>query len=74
MTDRIRTVTVLLDNDYRVGDDAEVIIQAIRMIKGVESVTPGEVVNMVDWTARHVVHQRVQEKLFKLLDELKSGE
>lgn len=73
MTDRIRTVTVMLDDDYR-GDDAEVIIQAIRMIKGVEVVTPGKVVNMVDWSARQVVHQRVQEKLFKMLDELKSGE
>ena len=34
MTDRFRVLNVLLDKEYR-DDDAESIIEAIRMIKGV---------------------------------------
>lgn len=40
MTDRIRTLTVILDHDVRT-DDAEVIIAAIRALRGVEDVVAG---------------------------------
>lgn len=72
MTDRIRTLTVQLDEDYRV-DDAEQIIQAIRMVKGVRMVNAGELINMNTWTARMVVYQNFQEKIFKMLEELRDG-
>jgi len=39
MTDRLKGVVVTFDKDYR-DDDAEVILNAIRMIKGVLSVEP----------------------------------
>lgn len=37
MTDRFLTLTVVLDRDYR-DDDAQSIIDAIKMVKGVLSV------------------------------------
>lgn len=45
MTDRIRTLKVLLNRDTRT-DDAEVIKNAILMIKGVSKVEDGEVVGV----------------------------
>ncbi len=38
MTDRLRSITVVLDQDYR-EDDAEPILAALRMVKGVAGVT-----------------------------------
>lgn len=47
MTDRVRTLTVLLDADYRDDDESVgVITRAIGMIKGVESVETGDAVNV----------------------------
>ena len=43
MTDRIRTLTVILDRDMR-DDDVEVVKQAVQMVKRVASVQNGEVV------------------------------
>jgi len=37
MTDRLKGLTVVLDKDYR-EDDAEAIINAIKMVKGVQDV------------------------------------
>lgn len=42
MTDRVATLTVILDKEYRV-DDIESIIDAIQMVKGVHRVKQGEV-------------------------------
>jgi hypothetical protein len=39
MTDRLKGLTVVLDKDYRT-DDAEAIINAIGMIRGVGKVVP----------------------------------
>lgn len=44
MTDRIRTLTVTLDSDMR-DDDVEVVANAIRMIKRVDTVELGPVVD-----------------------------
>lgn len=44
MTDRIRKLIVILDQDYR-DDDAESIANAIDMIKGVAQVELGEAVS-----------------------------
>ena len=52
MTDRIRTVTVVLDADYR-DDDVIPILTALRMVRGVASVE-ARVVEGADYTARLV--------------------
>ena len=51
MTNRIRTVTVLLDRDYR-DDDVEAVLNGIQMIKGVAKVEPGDAVDMDDYLNR----------------------
>lgn len=50
MTDRFHAFTVVLDRDIR-EDDAEPIVAAIKMIKGVQSVEP-HVVDLEDHSAR----------------------
>uniref|UniRef100_A0A6H2A5I7 Uncharacterized protein n=1 Tax=viral metagenome TaxID=1070528 RepID=A0A6H2A5I7_9ZZZZ len=47
MTDRIRRLTVLLEQDTR-DDDAEGIISAIRMVRGVAFVEP----HVLEWEAQ----------------------
>lgn len=61
MTDRIRHVTVTLDRDYR-DDDVEVILNAIRQIRGVGSVVP-KVVELADILARETVRSDIEGKL-----------
>lgn len=57
MTDRYNALTVVLDRDIR-DDDAECILNAIRMIKGVRSVTG----NVAD-VESHIAEQRVRHEL-----------
>lgn len=66
MTESVRMLTVVLDKDYRV-DDVEAIVDAIRMTRGVESVVLGEVVGMVDDTAREVAKMELRKELFEFL-------
>jgi hypothetical protein len=56
MTDRINSLTIVLDKDYR-DDDCENIIKAIQMIKGVLSVK-GNVSNYSD----HIAHERIKNE------------
>jgi hypothetical protein len=66
MTDRYNAVVVALDRDIR-EDDAEAIINAIRMLKGVLTVTLN--VTHID---THVAEARVKRELMeKLYDVLK---
>lgn len=55
MTDRLNALTVILERDIRV-DDAEPIIAAIKMLKGVGDVVP-HVADIefasAEWRARH---------------------
>jgi hypothetical protein len=74
MTDRATAYIVTLDDDYRMGDsvdgfptDADAILHAIRMIKGVYTVTP--VVAewrdaMAEEKARHKLRQEMREVLW----------
>ncbi len=63
MTTRLKGLTVAFDHDVR-EDDAEAIISAIRMLRGVLDVAPVEA-SSDDW----VVQQRVRHELgSKLLD------
>ena len=66
MTDRVRTLAVVLDQDYR-DDDAESILNAIRMVKGVAHVT-AEVVTGSDVMNRMTVTLELRRKVFDAID------
>lgn len=68
MTDRLNALTVSLDRDIR-DDDAEVIINAIKAIRGVNGVT-GNIVDPDSFVAQLRANSLVKEKLFALMDEL----
>ena len=65
MTDRLNSLTIVLAEDVR-EDDAETIIKAISMIKGVLSVTP-HVVSYADHIAQHRVRHDLGQKLWSVL-------
>lgn len=65
MTDRYNSLTVVLERDIR-DDDAESILQAIRMIKGVLSVT-GNVTNLEDHVAKESAKWELKKQIFELL-------
>lgn len=50
MSDRTHVITVVLDRDYRIEDDVQPILNAIKMTKGVISATP-EVVDYDEYMA-----------------------
>lgn len=66
MTDRVRTLTVILDRDYR-DDDAEVLMQSIRLMRGVEDVALGPIVDGSDHIAREVAKTELRKELIDLL-------
>jgi hypothetical protein len=72
MTDRHAGYVVTLAKDIR-EDDAEAIITALRMIKGVHSVEPV----ISDQWIEHIAHERaydeVRTALFELLDRLRGS-
>jgi len=63
MTDRIKGLTVSLTHDIR-DDDCQAIIDAIKMVKGVEAVEM-HVANSDDWFARKHVKSELRDKLFE---------
>ena len=65
MTDRLNLLSVVLHHDIR-EDDAEDIINAIKMVKGVLSVTP-HVVDYADHIAFQRVRHEIGEKLWDVL-------
>lgn len=65
MTDRLNGVFVTFDRDIR-DDDAEPILDAIRMIKGVLDVSPN-ITNISDYSARLRVQTEMREQIFKVL-------
>lgn len=67
MTDRFKGCTVLFTDDFR-EDDAEVLLSAIRMLRGVAAVTP-ELMVPDDWYMRTRVEQEMRERLLKALSE-----
>lgn len=69
MTDRYNAVVVVFDRDIR-EDDAEAIINAIRMIKGVITVTPN-VADIDGHVAAMRVKRELSEKLLAVYDSLK---
>jgi len=70
MTDRLNGVTVTFDRDIR-DDDAECLIQAIKMIKGVVHVEPN-IVTSEDWMAQTRTKTEIRNKLYEFINtELK---
>lgn len=66
MTERIRTLTVLLDRDYR-EDDIEHFITVIGAIRGVDDVIKGEPVDASAWMARNIARRELYRKIIDLL-------
>jgi len=64
MTDRIRSLTVALTEDIRV-DDLEGLINAIRRLRGVFTVMPGEPVSGNDWA----IEQRLRSQVYEAVRE-----
>ena len=67
MTDRYYALTVVLDHDIR-DDDAEPLIAAIKMIKGVAQVTP-HVANLEIHFAQTRARQELVDKLWEVLKD-----
>ncbi len=63
MTDRVRTITVILELDTR-DDDAEHFLALFRNIKGVASVELGEVVLSKDLVARSLARSELRAQLW----------
>lgn len=64
MTNRCRTLTVILDGEYRV-DDVENIIHAITMLRGVYEVKAGEIT--ADYLAIKIAKRDLEEKLLTIV-------
>ena len=65
MTDRLKGITVLFDREIR-EDDAQCIIDAVKMIKGVASVRQ-HVVDPSHWLAVSKAKHELTEKIWKVL-------
>lgn len=65
MTDRISSLTVVLNNNMRT-DDADPIMQAIMQLRGVISVT-GNVSNLGEHVAQERVRRELTDKLWAVL-------
>jgi hypothetical protein len=66
MTDRIRHLTITLDEDMR-DDDVTAIVSAIEHVRGVAVVTP-HVVTVQDHLARKAVQAEIQQQLHEAVD------
>jgi hypothetical protein len=65
MTDRYNSITVVLERDIR-DDDAEPILSAIRMIKGVQSAT-GNVAEVSDYIAEQRAIRELGQKILNVI-------
>jgi len=72
MTDRIRTITVILDHDYR-DDDLEPLLNVFRCIKHVADVVPGQPVDINTEIARSSFRHEASTDLVKLLRLICNG-
>jgi len=67
VTDRLKGLTVVLEQDIR-DDDAQPIIEAIEMIKGVLSVK-AHVSDPDSYMATERAKSKIRKALWKILDE-----
>lgn len=64
MTNRYNTLTVALEHDIR-EDDAEHLINAIKMLKGVLNVE-GNVTTHDSWVAEERARRELRDKIFEI--------
>lgn len=62
MTDRVKYITVVLDADYW-DDDAQEIIDAIKMVRGVQA-ADHSVINPNDYWARNSIRQEIWAAIY----------
>jgi hypothetical protein len=67
MTDRFKGFIVVLDRDVR-EDDAEAIVTALKMVKGVKAVTPVETA-ADDYIVAHRVKSEIERSLWEWIDQ-----
>jgi hypothetical protein len=67
MTDRFKGFIVVLDRDVR-DDDAEAIITALKMVKGVKAVTPVETASD-DYIVAQRVRSEIEDSLWEWIDK-----
>jgi len=72
MTQRLKGVTVTFNQDIR-EDDAECIINAIKMVKGVIHVAPVET-NVDDYMNRMKVQTELEKVIWNALDKYRKGD
>jgi hypothetical protein len=71
MTDRVKSLTVVLDKDIRV-DDVESLVNAIRCIRHVMSVGTN-IVDSDDYAARERVAFKWSDTIFDVMAALRDG-
>lgn len=71
MTDRYHSLTVVLDDDTR-DDDADALIKAIMMMRGVCAVA-GNVADATAYMAAARARREYADKLFDVLRPVKNG-
>jgi hypothetical protein len=67
MTDRVRTLTVILDQDMRT-DDVKTVVKALKMIRYVDDVELGSI--DIDLIERRVARQELRTKVMDALREV----
>lgn len=67
MTDIVKGFTVTLEKDMRI-DDVDVIIQAIRMIRGIANVEPS-ISTSDDHMNRERIRYELRDKFYKFMNE-----
>ena len=73
MTDRVATLTVILDREYRT-DDVEYIQNAIHMVKGVSEVHLGEVCDANHYMNKSLLGDKFRRAFHDSIERVKNGE
>jgi hypothetical protein len=73
MSDRVSTLTIVLDQPMRDSDDLQAVINAIGMVKGVAAVEKGPVANLEDYTWQIQKGTSVYRDVMDLLAEKLMG-
>lgn len=68
MTNRVNGLVITLDKDYR-DDDVQVIIDAIKMIRGVADVDMN-IVEMQDYLNRNRVRYEIEGEIYKAIGNI----
>ena len=68
MSDRVASLTVILDREYRT-DDVEAIQKAVEMVKGVQKVVLGPVVDVNTYYAQQKASMEYTTRILRALKE-----